>query len=127
MFSASLQQAFVNTAYNYAFTGVGNAAAATYSMSNTSGVSGFTMSSAGVLSGTPASSGSFNFTVTVTDGTDAVSRGFGITVYAIDITSPGVLPNGVNRPRLMPHRRGSVRDVARKGLSGGPSLRLSDS
>jgi hypothetical protein len=90
----SLPSAFVNSPYSYTFSAVGNAAAVTYTMSNTSGPTGFTMSPAGVLSGTPTTSGSFSFTVTVTDGTDTVSRGFRFSVYAINITTPAVLPNG---------------------------------
>jgi Putative Ig domain/Putative binding domain, N-terminal/Viral BACON domain len=51
-----------------------------------------TLSSDGILSGTPTAGGYFNVTVSLSDGVDTVYRGFNIQVFDVRITTPGMLP-----------------------------------
>ena len=87
-----LPNAFLGTPYSYAFSTLNAAGSVTFSSSN--GLPpGMTLSSAGVLSGTPTTSGNYNFNFCVNDGTDTVCEGQNVNVYVIQISSPGVLPN----------------------------------
>ncbi|MBW8894641.1 MAG: putative Ig domain-containing protein, partial [Acidobacteria bacterium] len=54
---------------------------------------GLTLDSNGVLAGTPATAGFYNIEFRMSDGVDTVYRSIGVFVAAIQITSPGVLPN----------------------------------
>ena len=57
---------------------------------------GITLSSAGLLSGTPSAQGSPNINFSVNDGTDTVYRNVTLNVYTINITTSGdVLPNAI--------------------------------
>ena len=55
---------------------------------------GLSLSSAGVLSGTPASGGTFTFTVTVTDQQTSRQQGYSLTVIPNLLINTGSLPNG---------------------------------
>lgn len=97
---ATLPNATVATAYNQAITASGGTS--TYAFAVTAGAlpAGLTLSSTGVLSGTPTAGGSFNFTVTATDsstGTGAPftgSRAYSLVVAAPTISlAPATLPN----------------------------------
>jgi large repetitive protein len=86
--------AFVNIAYpSYQLTALNNAAPVTYTLSNSTLPPGMTLSLSGVFSGKPIMPGDYNWTVQFTDGADIEYRGFSINVYAIDIATPGQLPN----------------------------------
>jgi uncharacterized protein (TIGR03437 family) len=86
--------AFANLAYpSYQLTALGSAGAVTYTLSNSTLPLGMTLSVSGVFSGRPTTPGSYSWTVQFTDGVDTEYRGFSINVYAIDIETPGQLPN----------------------------------
>ena len=86
--------AFANLAYpSYQLTALGSAGAVTYTLSNSTLPPGMTLSVSGVFSGRPTTPGSYSWTVQFTDGVDTGYRGFSINVYAIDIETPGQLPN----------------------------------
>jgi uncharacterized protein (TIGR03437 family) len=86
--------AFANVAYpSYQVTALNNAGPVTYTLNNSTLPPGMTLSASGIFSGTPTTPGSYNWTVQFTDGVDIEYRGFSINVYAIDITTPGQLPN----------------------------------
>jgi uncharacterized protein (TIGR03437 family) len=86
--------AFANVAYpSYQLTALNNAGPLTYTLSNSTLPPGMTLSVSGVFSGRPTTPGSYNWTVQFTDGVDTEYRGFSINVYAIDIETPGQLPN----------------------------------
>ncbi len=63
--------ALVNAAYSYTLSAIGGAAPYSWSISVGSLPPGLTLSSAGVLSGTPTATGPFTFTVRVQDATGA--------------------------------------------------------
>lgn len=73
----------------------GGTAPYTFSVSAGALPAGITLSSAGVLSGTPTTSGTFNFTVSVTDaGSATASRSYSLTIAAPTIVvGPSSLPN----------------------------------
>ncbi|MBI4548082.1 MAG: putative Ig domain-containing protein [Ignavibacteriae bacterium] len=83
-------------AYNQTITASGGIAP--YSFAVTSGVlpPGLSLSSGGVLSGTPTTVGSFAFTITATDDNNCTgSRSYAITINCPTITvNPSTLPNG---------------------------------
>jgi sugar lactone lactonase YvrE len=92
--SASPPDAFLNTAYSYAFTAVGAGGPVTFSATSSAG--GITLSANGVLSGTPITAGGYNLAVTLTDGIDTITRNVFLNVSTLNITTPGQLPNGTN-------------------------------
>ena len=86
--------AFANVAYpSYQLTALNNAGPVTFALSNSMLPPGMTLSVSGVFSGRPTTPGSYNWTVQFTDGVDTEYRFFSINVYAIDIQTPGQLPN----------------------------------
>ncbi|MCC4605685.1 putative Ig domain-containing protein [Xanthomonas campestris pv. parthenii] len=94
---ASLPAATAGTAYSQNLSASGGTAP--YSFAITAGAlpAGLTLSSTGVLSGTPTASGAFNFTVTATDsGTPTSgSRAYTLTVAGPTVTLPATaLPAG---------------------------------
>ena len=94
--SAQLPDAFVGTFYSYTLTAVGNAGPVTWANTDPSSFPvppGLTLSASGELSGTPTTAGNYMTSLGLTDGTDTVFRGLGLRVSAIEITTPGVLPN----------------------------------
>ena len=83
-----------NTAYNFAFTGTGNGALA-YTIAGGLGTlpAGLSLSTAGVVSGTPTGSGLSSFTVRVTDATaQTASFPTGITVAGTAVSITGAPP-----------------------------------
>ena len=94
---ASLPAATAGT--NYSQTVSANGGTAPYTFAVTAGAlpAGLNLSSAGVLSGTPTASGSFNFTVSATDSgiPTTGSRAYTLTVAAPTLTLPATtLPGG---------------------------------
>jgi uncharacterized repeat protein (TIGR02543 family) len=81
--------ATVNSAYSLSVTATGGRASLSFSTSSTL-PTGITLSSAGVLSGTPTQSGTFPLTVTVTDlnSATATTSSFNLVVAA----APGLVP-----------------------------------
>ena len=74
---------------------VGGIAPFTWSIASGALPAGITLSSAGSLSGTPTTAGTFTFTVSVTGGGQTATKLFTITVTAaLTITTDPTLPNG---------------------------------
>ncbi|WP_369944859.1 putative Ig domain-containing protein [Xanthomonas medicagonis] len=95
---ASLPTATAGTAYSQTLTASGGTAP--YGFAVTAGAlpAGLTLNTAGVLSGTPTASGSFNFTATATDSAGSPTSGnraYTLTVAAPTLTLPATtLPGG---------------------------------
>jgi len=93
---SSLPAATQGTPYSQTITAVGGTAPYTFSVSQGPLPAGLTLSSAGVLSGTPTASGSFGFILQATD----VNGNTGFRTYSLVIGSnsltfsPSSLPNG---------------------------------
>lgn len=68
---SSLLQPQLNVLYNQQLTAAGGAAPYTYAVTVGTLPAGMTLSSAGVLAGTPTVAGAYNFTVTATDSSTA--------------------------------------------------------
>jgi hypothetical protein len=80
---AVLGSGTVGTAYSATITAQGGLAPYTFAITGGSLPTGLTMTSAGLISGTPSAAGTFNFTVTVTDANaNSGSQGFTIVVNA---------------------------------------------
>ena len=87
------------TGVTFSTTGGVSGATYTYLLSDGAIPAGMTLTPAGLLSGTPAQSGSFVFTVTASDSTDKLSgsQSYTLTVSAPTIMlSPTTLSAGVN-------------------------------
>ncbi|GAB3385469.1 hypothetical protein GCM10027432_18220 [Lysobacter fragariae] len=97
---ATLPTAAVGAAYNQSISASGGTAPYSFSLTAGSIPAGMSLSSVGVLSGTPTSGGTFNFTVTATDsstgsGPFTGSRAYSLTVSAPTLVlSPSTLPDG---------------------------------
>jgi uncharacterized protein YhjY with autotransporter beta-barrel domain len=95
--TTSLPQGTGGVAYSQSITAAGGATP--YSFAVTAGAlpPGVSMSSAGVVSGTPTAAGTFNFTVQVTDAaTQTATQPLTLVIAAPTITlSPASLPNGL--------------------------------
>jgi hypothetical protein len=89
----TLPDASVNAPYPaYTLTPLNNAGPVTWTVQR--GLPpGITISSAGVITGTPTTSGVFGIDLTLNDGVDSVHQGLTLNVYDIQITTPGLLPN----------------------------------
>lgn len=92
----TLPAATGGVAYSQTITASGGNGTYTFSLSSGALPVGISFSSAGVLSGTPTVSGTFNFTVLATDGNGFTgSRGYSLLVNAPTITlAPATLPGG---------------------------------
>ena len=80
----SLPAAGVGTAYSQSLSASGGSGPYSYAVSAGSLPAGVSLSSTGVLSGTPTAGGSFNFTVTATDA----NTNTGSQAYALTVNSP---------------------------------------
>ncbi|MCW0389332.1 hypothetical protein NB722_003871 [Xanthomonas sacchari] len=94
----SLPAATAGTSYSQTLTASGGTAPYGFAITTGTLPVGMLLSSAGVLSGTPSGTGSFNFTVSATDsGASPISgsRAYTLTVAAPTVTLPATtLPNG---------------------------------
>jgi hypothetical protein len=97
-----LPDAFVGKAFSYTLTALNSADGSNGLWTATSGMpAGMTLDPDGRVWGTPTTAGFYNAGFTLYDGTDTVNRGVSLRVAAIEITTPGVLPNatqGVTYP-----------------------------
>ncbi|MBH8559022.1 putative Ig domain-containing protein [Hymenobacter negativus] len=99
---ATLPAGTVAAAYSQTITATGGTAPYSYAITAGALPAGLTISSAGVLAGTPTAGGSFTFTVTATDASTSASGGpytgslsYTLTVAAPTISiAPVTLPNG---------------------------------
>jgi hypothetical protein len=88
----TLPNAFLGSAYSYSLTPSGNSGPVTFTATGVM-PPGLSLSAGGVLSGTPTAAGFFGVPFSVTDGTDTHARTLNFNVFAINITTPGELPN----------------------------------
>jgi len=88
-----LPDSFVNTEFSYTFTPLNYAGAVTFTATSPALPAGVTLSSGGVLSGMPTTAGNYQINFKISDGVDTVFRGDQLSVYAVDISTPGALPN----------------------------------
>jgi hypothetical protein len=86
---ATLPNGTIGVAYNQTLSATGGLAPYTYAVTSGSLPNGVTLLSSGVLSGTPAVTGNFPFTVTATDSNGCQ----GIRAYTIVITSDCIAPD----------------------------------
>ncbi|WP_407353942.1 putative Ig domain-containing protein [Luteimonas sp. R10] len=99
---SGLPGAAVGAAYSQALAASGGSAPYDFTVTAGALPAGVSMSSGGVLSGTPTASGTFDFTVTATDGSappgpHSGSRAYTLVVAAASITvSPATLPSGTS-------------------------------
>ncbi len=92
---STLPDGVKGTAYNQTITASGGASPYTYSVTNGSLPAGLTLTSGGVLSGTPTSTATATFTITATDTNLCTgSQAYTVQVTCPAITvSPATLPN----------------------------------
>ncbi len=94
--TASLPTATVGTAYSQALAATGGSGTLTYSLGSGTLPAGLTLSSAGLISGTPTTAGSSTFTVVVTDQAGATaSHQYSLTTNATYTLNPTAIPAGV--------------------------------
>lgn len=92
---ATLPDASIGLAYNQSITASGGVGSYSYAITAGTLPGGLSLSGGGVLSGTPNSNGTFNFTVTATDANSCVGpRVYTISTSCPTITvAPASLPN----------------------------------
>ena len=118
---ASLPNWTVNKAgYSQTITNTGGTGASTFGVSSGAIPTGMTLSTAGVLNGTPTATGTFNFTITATDTVGATgSQAYSVVINAAITVSPATLPTWtVNRP-------GYTQTITSSGGTGAKTLSLS--
>ncbi|MBL8218632.1 MAG: putative Ig domain-containing protein, partial [Bryobacterales bacterium] len=116
--NAQLPGAAVGQAYTFQFVVGGGSGSATFSTYSTL-PPGLTLSTAGILSGTPTSSGNFTFRVDAADtsGTAYTSEQFALQVAATPLTFPVTTPVNLSR--------GQLANVALTAQGGSPPYRYS--
>jgi len=85
---SAVTNATVATAYSQTITASGGTAAYTYAITAGALPAGLTLSSGGVLSGTPTAGGTFNFTVTATDSSTGSGPYTGSRAYTLVVNVP---------------------------------------
>jgi hypothetical protein len=90
----ALPSAAVASAYSQSVSASGGTSPYTYAVTSGSLPAGLTLSSAGVLSGTPTSGGSFSFTITATDASTGTGPYTGAQAYTLTVNAPtiGITP-----------------------------------
>jgi sugar lactone lactonase YvrE len=94
----SLPSPSVGTAYSQTVTASGGTAPFSYAVTAGSLPAGMTLSSAGVLSGTPTAAGTFNFTVTATDSSTGTGPYTGSRAYALTVSAPTITVSPTTMP-----------------------------
>ena len=93
--TATLASSEVSAVYSQTLAATGGTTPYTWSVSAGALPSGLTLSSAGVISGTPTAAGTFNFTVRVRDAAAATgTKALSLTVAALPAIPAVTLPNG---------------------------------
>jgi len=83
--TATFPNGTIAVVYNQTITASGGTAPYTYAVTAGTLPTNLTLSSAGVISGTPTASGTFNFTITATDSSTGVGPYAGSQAYSITI------------------------------------------
>ncbi len=93
---ATLPNGTVGTAYSQTVSATGGTGSYTFSVSAGTLPAGLSLTAAtGVVSGTPTTAATSNFTITATDGLSATgSRAYSVTINAAITVNPVTLPNG---------------------------------
>ncbi len=94
---ATLPAGTAGVAYSQTFGASGGIAPYTFAVSSGALPAGLTLTSAGVLSGTPTAAGTFNFSVTVTDRTTG-TPGTATNAYTLVISAPTIVVNPATLP-----------------------------
>ncbi len=97
---SALQDAIVGQAYNFTFQSNGGLTPITWSVTSGSLPTGLTLSSSGIISGTPTASGSFSFTIQAGDGsspaqTITINVSVRSSTLLVISTASGALPDAV--------------------------------
>ncbi|WP_213949602.1 putative Ig domain-containing protein [Luteibacter sp. dw_328] len=93
--TAALPNGAIGAVYNQTLAASGGTAPYTWSLSSGALPAGITVSSAGVVSGTPTQAGNFSPTFTVTDsGSHTSAKNLALSVTAPTAINLGALPNG---------------------------------
>ncbi|QJD78771.1 putative Ig domain-containing protein [Spirosoma rhododendri] len=87
---ATLPDGTVGVAYAQALTASGGTAPYPYAITAGALPAGLTLSSAGIISGTPTAGGSFTFQVTATDASEAPGPYTGVRSYMVTIAAPTI-------------------------------------
>lgn len=124
---AALPDGRTGDAYTQTFAASGGTAPYSYALFSGSLPPGISLSSAGVLSGTPTTTGTFNFTMYITDssagsGPFSVSRNYGLTIASAvpvtgDVSATVAYGSGVN-PVGLDLSGGAADSVAVASLPG---------
>ena len=88
----------VGSAYSQAFTANGGTATYTYAITAGSLPAGITLSSGGLLSGTPTAGGTFNFTITATDSSTGTGPYTGSHAYTLVANAPTITLSPASLP-----------------------------
>jgi len=100
--SFSLPNAFVGEPFSFSLTASGNSGPVTFAPSGTM-PPGLSISSSGVLAGTPTTAGFFNVSFSMTDANGTVFRGTSVSVFGLHITTPALLPNAPQNVPYLAH------------------------
>ncbi len=91
--TTALPSSYINESYNQTITASGGTGTITFSVPANTLPTGLTLSTGGVISGTPTAVGTFPFTVTATDTAGATdSQAYTVTINPFALT-PTTLPN----------------------------------
>ena len=93
--TTTLQNATVNSSYSATLNGTGGVAPYTWAVTSGSLPAGLSLSSGGVISGTPTTAGSASFTVTLTD-TEGNTASAGLSLVVNPLVSPKGLLSAAN-------------------------------
>jgi hypothetical protein len=98
---ASLPNGTQNVAYSQTLSASGGSGTYTFTVTPNALPAGLTLTSAGVLAGTPTTNGTFNFTVTATDNSAAPgpfsgSRSYSLTISTQPVTAAPVVTTPAN-------------------------------
>ncbi|MBS9721441.1 putative Ig domain-containing protein [Tianweitania sp. BSSL-BM11] len=91
VFPAALPNAMIGSAYSQSLDASGGNAPYTFTLSAGALPTGLTLTSNGVLSGTPRSGGSFNFSVTATDASGSSGPYSGSRSYTMTVEAPTIV------------------------------------
>ena len=101
--TTTLPQATAGSAYSQQLQAVGGLGSYTWTLDSGAVPAGTSLSSAGVLSGTPTTAGSYNFVVKATDGIQSDTQALTVQVVASITTAsvPGAIVSSLYGPRTL--------------------------